>query len=639
MITTDTSLLHDPRRQAALLYWQGFSPRQIAETLGQKIPTVNSWKRRDKWDDIHPISRVETSIESRLIQLIAKPKKDGGDYKEIDLLGRQIERLARVNRYSQTGNEADLNPNVRNRNKGERKAPKKNYFSEEAIEKLKSIFFEQSFGYQLGWHEAGLKYRIRDILKSRQIGATFYFSRESLLRALDTGHNQIFLSASKTQAYVFREYIIQFARMVDVELTGDPIVLGNNGAKLIFLGTNSNTAQSHNGDRLVDEIFWIPNFQKLRKVASGMASQKHLRTTYFSTPSTLAHGAYPFWSGELFNKGRSSADDRVDIDISHRALAKGALCADGQWRQIVTIEDALAGGCDLFDLDTLKRENSAEDFRNLFMCEFVDDKASVFPFEELQACMVDSRLEWEDFIQIDQHPRPFGYRPVWIGYDPSNTGDSAGCVVMAPPAVPVDSRLEWEDFIQIDQHPRPFGYRPVWIGYDPSNTGDSAGCVVMAPPAVPGGKFRILERYQWKGMDFATQAESIKALTEKYVVEYIGIDATGIGQGVYQLVRNFFPAVREIRYSAEVKTNMVLKAKDLITTGRLEYDIAYTDITLSFMAIRKTMTASGRGMTYVASRSEEVSHADIAWAAMHAMINEPLTAGNGNVTPSILEFN
>lgn len=590
MITTDTSLLHDPRRQAALLYWQGFSPRQIAETLGQKIPTVNSWKRRDKWDDIHPISRVETSIESRLIQLIAKPKKDGGDYKEIDLLGRQIERLARVNRYSQTGNEADLNPNVRNRNKGERKAPKKNYFSEEAIEKLKSIFFEQSFGYQLGWHEAGLKYRIRDILKSRQIGATFYFSRESLLRALDTGHNQIFLSASKTQAYVFREYIIQFARMVDVELTGDPIVLGNNGAKLIFLGTNSNTAQSHNGDLLVDEIFWIPNFQKLRKVASGMASQKHLRTTYFSTPSTLAHGAYPFWSGELFNKGRSSADDRVDIDISHGALAKGALCADGQWRQIVTIEDALAGGCDLFDLDTLKRENSAEDFRNLFMCEFVDDKASVFPFEELQACMVDSRLEWEDFIQIDQHPRPFGYRPVWIGYDPSNNGDSAGCVV-------------------------------------------------MAPPAVPGGKFRILERYQWKGMDFATQAESIKALTEKYVVEYIGIDATGIGQGVYQLVRNFFPAVREIRYSAEVKTNMVLKAKDLITTGRLEYDIAYTDITLSFMAIRKTMTASGRGMTYVASRSEEVSHADIAWAAMHAMINEPLTAGNGNVTPSILEFN
>ncbi len=293
-ITTDTTLLHDPRRQAALLYWQGFSVPQIAAMLQMKRPTVQSWKQRDGWDSVAPISRVEMSLEARLTQLIIKPQKTGGDFKEIDLLGRQIERLARVNRYSQTGNEADLNPNVANRNKGGRRKPKKNFFSDEAIEKLEQIFFEQSFEYQLHWYRAGLEHRIRDILKSRQIGATFYFSREALLRALKTGHNQIFLSASKTQAYVFREYIIAFARLVDVDLTGDPIVLGNNGAKLIFLGTNSNTAQSHNGDLYVDEIFWIPNFQVLRKVASGMASQSHLRSTYFSTPSTLAHDAYPF---------------------------------------------------------------------------------------------------------------------------------------------------------------------------------------------------------------------------------------------------------------------------------------------------------------------------------------------------------
>lgn len=72
-----------------------------------------------------------------------------------------------------------------------------------------------------------------------------------------------------------------------------------------------------------------------------MASQSHLRSTYFSTPSTLAHDAYPFWSGELFNRGRASAAERVEIDVSHNALAGGLLCADGQWRQIVTIEDAL----------------------------------------------------------------------------------------------------------------------------------------------------------------------------------------------------------------------------------------------------------------------------------------------------------
>ncbi|SPW32315.1 Uncharacterized conserved protein [Edwardsiella tarda] len=586
-ITTDTSLLRDPRRQAALLYWQGFSIAQIAEMLQQKRPTVQSWKQRDAWEDTAPITRIENSIEARLVQLVLKDKKEGADYKEIDLLGRQNERLARVNRYSQTGNEADLNPNVANRNKGERKKPKKNFFSDEAIEKLEEVFFDQSFEYQLQWYRAGLAHRIRDILKSRQIGATFYFSREALLRALKTGHNQIFLSASKTQAYVFREYIIQFARLVDVDLTGDPIVIGNNGAKLIFLGTNSNTAQSHNGDLYVDEIFWIPNFQKLRKVASGMASQKHLRSTYFSTPSTLAHGAYPFWSGDLFNKGRASAADRIEIDISHSALAGGLLCADGQWRQIVTIEDALAGGCTLFDLDQLKRENSADDFKNLFMCEFVDDKASVFPFEELQRCMVDALEAWTDVNPYADHP-----------FD-----------------------------------------RPVWIGYDPSHTGDSAGCVVLAPPAVPGGKFRMLERHQWKGMDFSTQAEAIRALTEKYRVDYIGIDATGIGQGVFQLVREFYPAARELRYNPEVKTAMVLKAKDTIANGRLEYDVSYTDVTASFMAIRKTMTASGRSTTYDASRSDEASHADLAWATMHALLNEPLTAGSGRPSSSILDIN
>ncbi|ELQ6158070.1 terminase ATPase subunit family protein [Cronobacter dublinensis] len=586
-ITTDTTLLNDPRRQAALLYWQGFSVPQIAEMLKIKRPTVQSWKQRDGWDATAPIQRVENTLEARLIQLYAKPELTAHDFKVADFLSRQMERLARVNRYGQTGNEADLNPNVANRNKGDRRKPKKNFFSEEAIDKLREIFFEESFDYQLRWHKAGLEHRIRDILKSRQIGATFYFSREALLRALETGHNQIFLSASKTQAYVFREYIIQFARRVDVELSGDPIVIGNNGAKLIFLGTNSNTAQSHNGDLYVDEIFWIPNFQRLRKVASGMASQKHLRSTYFSTPSTLGHGAFPFWSGELFNKGRTSAAERVDIDISHAALAGGMLCGDGQWRQIVTIEDALAGGCDLFDLDALKRENSTEDFRNLFMCEFVDDKASVFPFEELQRCMVDSLEEWEDFS-------PYAARP--------------------------------------------FGSRPVWIGYDPSHTGDSAGCVVLAPPVVSGGKFRILERHQWKGMDFATQAQAIRELTEKYQVEYIGIDATGIGQGVFQLVRAFWPAAREIRYSPEVKTAMVLKAKDTISRGCLEYDAGATDITQSFMAIRKTMTSSGRSATYEASRSEEASHADVAWATMHALLNEPLTAGSGQASSSILEF-
>ncbi len=122
---------------------------------------------------------------------------------------------------------------------------------------------------------------------------------------------------------MFRKYIIAFARQAGVELTGDPIVLGNNGAELMFLGTNANTAQSHNGDLYVDEIFWIPNFQKLKRVAGGMSSQEHLRTTYFSTPHR--------WRTELTRSGRVSSSTRgaqtrasESISISVTPHSRGA---------------------------------------------------------------------------------------------------------------------------------------------------------------------------------------------------------------------------------------------------------------------------------------------------------------------------
>jgi hypothetical protein len=110
----------------------------------------------------------------------------------------------------------------------------------------------------------------------------------------------------------------------------------------------------------------------LRKVASGMAIHAKWRQTYFSTPSSLAHEAYPFWSGALFNRGRRK-EDHIRVDVSYANLRHGRRCADGQWRQIVTVEDAIAGGCNLFDIAQLRLEYSDADFENLLMCGFIDD--------------------------------------------------------------------------------------------------------------------------------------------------------------------------------------------------------------------------------------------------------------------------
>lgn len=230
----------------------GWRVCDIASLIGEKEKTVHSWKARDEWDRADTVERIGGALEARLAILIHKEGKTGGDFKEIDLLHRQLERQARIQRYQGGGNETDLNPAVANRNASPKKKARKNEFSEEEIERLQTAFVDGCFDYQRDWYRAGNE-RTRIILKSRQIGATYYFAREALIDALTTGRNQIFLSASKSQAHIFLGYMRGFVREVlDRDLTGDPITLAN-GAELFFLGTNARTAQGYHGNFYFDE--------------------------------------------------------------------------------------------------------------------------------------------------------------------------------------------------------------------------------------------------------------------------------------------------------------------------------------------------------------------------------------------------
>ena len=571
----------DQRRAARSLFFRGWPVTDIADELGIARTTIESWKTRDEWAKAPMIERAESCIEVRFQTLIEKEKKTGGDFKEIDLLGRQIERLARVRRYQAPGgNEADLNPNIEARNAGPKRAAKRNEFTEEQAAELRRQFHASLFAYQHKWRTSADE-RTRMILKSRQIGATWYFAREALDDAIATGRNQIFLSASKAQAHIFKQYIRQFAQeAVGIDLKGDPIVLWN-GAHLYFLGQNARTAQGYHGNFYYDEFFWSQNFEEINKVASGMAMHKQWRKTYFSTPSATSHAAYPTWTGDRYNRRRKK-EDRVEIITDRVAIAEGLRCADKVWRHMVTIEDAERGGCDLFDLEELRTEYPPDEFANLLMCQFMDDGDSLFTLAMMQGCMVDSWVDWTDLKPLLM--RPFGMKPVWVGYDPA-------------------------------------------LGQG----GDGAGLVVLAPPEKPGGKFRALERHRLKGMDFEAQAAFIRTITQRYNVQHIGIDVSGLGQAVYQLVIQFFPLVRKITYSPDVKSLMVMKAQNVIDKGRLEFDAGWVDLAQSFMALKRTMTDSGRHVKYSAGRSAEIGHADLAWACMHALINEPLegrTAAN-----------
>lgn len=579
------------------LFIKGWQVAEISNDTSVNERTLYNWIKKDQWELFSPPDTIEQAISRRINLLSERENKTATEVDELSKLALSFGdlkiNLARANKlqseatliasggyvppdfFSDKPSQQDLNHDQAKKKKRSRKKAAKNDISGITEEMLSEFRKAHFFEYQLTWHKTkcvAATSRNRFILKSRQIGATYYFAYEALEDAILTGDNQIFLSASRDQAEVFKAYIIAIAmEHFEIELKGQGVIILSNGAEIRFLSTNSRTAQSYHGHLYVDEVFWIPHFEKLWKVASGMSAHKKWRRTLFSTPSAMSHQAYLMWSGETYNKNRSEKN-KVEFDLKHKTIENGVLGPDKIWRHIVTVKDAEKQGCDLFDIEELEIEYSKDDFNNLFMCKFIDDALSVFTLSKLISCMTDSDT-WSDY-----HP------------------DAA----------------------------RPFGNRPVAIGYDPSRTRDNASIVIMAIPLNETEKWRLLKKETYHGVNFQYQANRIKALCESHNVKHIGIDVTGIGYGVFEMVEKFFRRATPIHYSIQTKTALVLKALDVVENGRFEYSAGDKDVTQAFMMISKTTTPSSGQITYAANRSISTGHADVAWSVMHALDYEDL---------------
>jgi len=563
--------------------------------------TLYAWIDRFGWDALVKEDSVLEAINKRLLLLLEKAEPTDADLNAIDRLmttrRKEIERtqpateapVAMLNQATSQvmENQAQDPQRIAEGKRQARKGKRgKNDFTGITAEVVESKFREGLFSYQLNEWAVRHKRR-RFYLKSRQIGWTFYCAREAFADALMTGQNQVFLSASKAQALLFKTYIQSFAlEWFGVELKGgEKITLRTDAgdATLFFLSTNSNTAQGPSGHVYLDECFWIRDFQKLEKLAGAIASHKHYRKTYFSTPSTKSHDAYVLWSGEQYRKIQEKRPELTPFkEPTRKQLRKGWTGVDDMYRKVITLHDAMDGGCDLFDLDQLQRENDPDTFAQLYGCEFIDDTNSAFNLNDLLACAV-SDARWPDFN---------------------------------PEAV------------------RPFGNRAVWVGYDPSRSRDSAVVVVLAPPTNPGGKFRLLEKHVMHNQNWVYQAELIRRITERYTVQHIGIDTTGPGNGVFERVLEFYPAAMNLHYTQDVKTRLVLKGQEVITGQRIEWADSHADIPLAFMAIQRAST--GNGITYVAKRDNNIGHADAAWAIMHALIAEGLNSHRAPTSSYVL---
>ncbi|MBO2695798.1 terminase large subunit domain-containing protein [Shewanella algae] len=576
------------REAAKRLYLRRWSPDEIRAELNLPAARiVYYWADKYCWRDMLREEEVDEAIARRIVLLADISDKTGNQIKELDMLIEKHVKLkkqraeaekkqvaAATVKHDSGGPDNRSNGGNSGGVKKSKVGNRKNDVSHLTTDDF-SEWVDSLFGYQKLMRDVKndpAMPRTRNILKSRQIGFTYGCAGEAFEDAVLTGENQIFISATRAQAEVFRSYILKIAKQFfDIELKGNPIILSN-GAELHFLATSANSAQSRSGNVYIDEYFWIKDFKRVSDVVSACATQTRFRKTYFSTPSAKNHAAYPFWTGAQW-RGDKATRENIEFPSDKALRDGGRICPDKQWRYIIDVYTAVAMGCNLIDADELREEYSEAVFNNLYLCEFVDDEASVFKFSKLQKAMYDA-AKWTDV--------------------------KAGEL-------------------------RPLGNREVWLGYDPSRTRDNACLVVVVPPISDGEKFRVIERHYWKGVNFQYHVEQIQAMFRRYNVTWLGIDTTGLGAGVWDIISPLYPReAHAIHYSNENKTRLVLKMIDVIEADRLQFDQTMVDIPAAFMAIKRSMSSSGSMMTFKADRSEKVGHADVFWAISHAVIKEPI---------------
>ena len=563
----------DETRQAAKLAWLSGEPVQsIASRLGvNDRRVIYRWRDTDGWDNQRPPETAHLATTRRYNSLIDRDDKAEQDWVEIHKLADLIlrfEKMDAVRAGESVG--SGRTPGIKN-GEGKPKKRKKNEVDHLTSADFQKVYDEVLYPHQRLWLEAGeneLTRRIRFILKSRQIGATFAFAFEAFREAVLKKHNQIFISSTKAQAEMFKSYISIVARdHFGIEISGSPVKLSN-GAELHFLSPNS-FADSRSGDVYFDECFKTRNFKKMEEIAAPMATLKEFRKTYFSSPTAISHPAHHIWCGERYT------DHHPDVEINvtnHTALKLGRMDADGIWRCVTSVHTAIAMGWDRVDLDQLHIDApDPETFASTYECKFVDDSDSVFKLSELLECGVD-RAGWKDYDPVADYP---------------------------------------------------FGSKPVAMGYDPAGEGDNASAVVLSKPESVEDKFRLLEKHVWKKMKTTEQALRLERLTQRYNVEHFEVDATGPGALVMDFVETFYPRIIRSHYSADYKSRMVQKAQSVIQNKRLEYDENDLTLPLAFLTVHMATTNSGM-ITYESSRNAKVGHGDEAWAVMQAMMCEPL---------------
>ncbi len=383
--------------------------------------------------------------------------------------------------------------------------------------------------HQRAWLEDGARFRL--CLKARQCGMSTIIAAEAVGDAV-RGRTTVLASASERQSRELtrrcRKLLPLVAAASDgsirVETESSDLLELSTGGRIISVPASAATVQGFAASVVLDEAAWMPNADELWQalVPSITASSEH-RLSVLSTPRG---------KGGLFHRLWTTADA-------------------SRWsRHRITIDDAIAGGCTV-DREALRAAVADEPtWRACYLCEFVDERYSLLPYDLIQA-RADEELPYHlDLASL----AAFG--DLYAGFDVGRKHDLSVLALVER----ADSAFVSRGFLEMRQAP------------------------------------------------FDEQEQALQAVLARRIVYRLCIDASGIGlQLSERLVRAHGSRVEPLTLSLPVKEDLAARMLRVFQRG----EISIPDeprLAADLHSVEKQFTAAGN-VRYAAPRSEG-SHAD-----------------------------
>ena len=486
---------------ARQMYADGFTPEEIGPKVGRSPRQVRNWIKDGNWTQ--GTSALKTA-EAKYNRLLALEDPSPAQLKEREGLSRELSRLMKASGKQK-----------------ERLELERNKVNWPALYRHQTAVVNDTSPFRL-------------VLKARQTGFTLSFADEALEDALKNERDKIWIAASFRQTGKARAYVKRIAReKYGLKLRGSEAVELPNGARFLFLPSNPDTAQGESGDVYFDEFGWARRAQMLFESVAAAATRGNYRVTVFSTPSYHSHYFRDLWEGKAAGNLRFT-------------------------RHKITIINAMLGGDPDIDLEKILGFFSPPAIRRLYMCEFGDDRGSVFTQDEIMAV-------------VSEDEGDFAVKPgdtYWVGVDVSRWDDDTSVWIWA-----VDKR----------------GDKP---------------------------RFAFRHVLRMNRVPFTVQRERIKALLADYRPEEVVVDRTQIGEYLADALGEDFP-VTPVRFSAPLKERLVLGIQQIIQDKRvvLPNDDRVID---SFLAIKRKALEANVG--YTTEGNDRIGHADDFWAAAMGML-------------------